>query len=118
MRLPMHLRVRWYEHIDGRTDKSNLVELERWLHKRVDPLFNPLEDFICEEWSKKQRSTKPKSSIKFAAAVKLRSPGVRRVFVLGGCNKNLLDDLRLYLDSVLWAISSLRYAGASPCITL
>ena len=65
-----------------------------------------------------QRSTKPKSSIKFAAAVKLRSPGVRRVFVLGGCNKNLLDDLRLYLDSVLWAISSLRYAGASPCITL
>ena len=55
--LPMHLRVRWYEHIDGRTDKSNLVEFERWLHKRVDPLFNPLEDFICEEWSKKQRST-------------------------------------------------------------
>ena len=47
--LPMHLRVRWYEHIDGRTDKSNLVEFERWLHKRVDPLFNPLEDFIREE---------------------------------------------------------------------
>ncbi|XP_068707227.1 uncharacterized protein [Montipora foliosa] len=75
MRLPMHLRVRWYEHTDGRTDKSNLVEFERWLHKRVDPSFNPLEDFICEEWSKKRRSTKPKSSIKFAAWVKLRSPG-------------------------------------------
>ena len=32
-RLPKHLRVRWYEHIDGRTDKSNLVEFEKWLHK-------------------------------------------------------------------------------------
>ena len=64
MRRPMHLRVRRYEHIDGRTDKSNLVEFERWLHKRVDTLFYPLDDFICEEWRKKQRSTKPKSSIK------------------------------------------------------
>ena len=54
MRLPMHLRVRWYEHIDGRTDKSNVVEFERWLHKRVDPLFNP-----------KTPCLKPKSSIKF-----------------------------------------------------
>ena len=55
-----------------------------------------------------------------AAAVKLRSPSVRRVFVLGarGCNKNSLDDLRLYLDTVLWVIRSLRYAGASPWIAL
>ena len=61
----MNLRgVRWYEHIDGRSDRSNLVEFEKWLCKRVETLFNPLEDFISEEWSKKQRSTKSKPSSK------------------------------------------------------
>ena len=64
MRLPMHLRVRWYEYIDGRKDRCTLVEFEKWLHKRVDTLFNRLQDFICEKWNKKIRSTKPKSSIK------------------------------------------------------
>ena len=48
MRLPMNLRVRWYEHTDGRSDSSNLVEVEKWLCKRVETLFNPLEDFISE----------------------------------------------------------------------
>ena len=33
MRLPMNLRVRWYEHIDGRSDRSTLVEFEKWLRK-------------------------------------------------------------------------------------
>ena len=42
MRLPMHLRVRWYECIDGPNDRSTLVEFEKWLRKRVDTLFNPL----------------------------------------------------------------------------
>ena len=64
MRLPMNLRVRWYEHIDGRRDRSNLVEFEKWLCKRVEPLFNPLEDFISKEWSKKQRPPKPKPGSK------------------------------------------------------
>ena len=64
MRLPMNLRVRWYEHIDGRSDRSTLVGFEKWLRKRVETLFNPLEDFICEEWNKKQRYPKAKSSIK------------------------------------------------------
>ena len=27
MRLPMNLRVRWYEHIDGRSERSILVNL-------------------------------------------------------------------------------------------
>ena len=31
MKLPMNLRVRWYEHIDGRSDISTLVEFEKWL---------------------------------------------------------------------------------------
>ena len=52
-----------------------------------------------------------------AATVKLQSPSVCRVFVLGGCDKNSVDNLR-YLDTVLWVISLLRYAGASPWITL
>ena len=43
MRLPMNLRVRWYEHIDGRSDRSTLVEFEKWLRKRVETLFNPLK---------------------------------------------------------------------------
>ena len=64
MRLPMNLRVRWYEHIDGRSGRSTLLEFEKWLCKRVDTLFNPLEDFICEEWNKKQKSTRPRSSLK------------------------------------------------------
>ena len=46
MRLPMNLRVRWYEHTDRRSNRSTLVEFEKWLHKRVETLFNPLEDFI------------------------------------------------------------------------
>ena len=64
MRLPMYLRVRWYEHIDRRSDRSNLVEFEKWLCKRVETLFNPLEDFISEEWSNNQRSTKSKPGSK------------------------------------------------------
>ena len=64
MRLPMNLRVRWYEHIDGRSGRSTLLEFEKWLCKRVDTLFNPLEDFICEEWNKKQKSTRLGSSLK------------------------------------------------------
>jgi len=64
MRLPMNLRVRWYEHIDGRSGRSTLLEFGKWLCKRVDTLFNPLEDFICEEWNKKQKSTRPSSSLK------------------------------------------------------
>ena len=64
MRLPMNLRVRWYEYIDGRSDRSTLVEFEKWLRKRVETLFNPLEDFICEEWNKKQRYPKAKPNLK------------------------------------------------------
>ena len=64
MKLPMNLRVRWYEYIDGRSDRSTLVEFEKWLRKRVETLFNPLEDFICEEWNKKQRVPKSKPSFK------------------------------------------------------
>ena len=33
MRLPMNLRVRWYEHIDGRRDRSTPVEFDKWLRK-------------------------------------------------------------------------------------
>ena len=36
MRLPMNLRVRWYEHIDSRSGRSTLLEFEKWLCKRVD----------------------------------------------------------------------------------
>ena len=65
MRLPMNLRVKWYEHIDSRSDRATLTEFEKWLCKRVDTLFNPLEDFICEERNKMQRSTaRPKSSVR------------------------------------------------------
>ena len=64
MRLPMNLRVRWYEHIDGRSGRSTLLEFEKWLCKRVDTLFNPFEDFICEEWNKKQKFMRPRSSLK------------------------------------------------------
>ena len=67
MRLPMNLRVRWYEHIDGRSDRSTLVEFEKWLCKRVETLFNPLEDFICEEWNKKQRPPKTKPGLRLNA---------------------------------------------------
>lgn len=69
MRLPMNLRVRWYEHIDGCSDRSNLVEFEKWLCKRVETLFHPLEDFISEEWGKKQRSTKSKLSSKISSLI-------------------------------------------------
>lgn len=58
MNLPMNPSVRWYEHIDGRSDRSTLVEFEKWLRKRVETLFNPLEDFICEEWNKKKGNPK------------------------------------------------------------
>ena len=65
MRLPMNLRVKWYEHIGSRSDRATLTEFEKWLCKRVDTLFNPLEDFICEERNKMQRSTaRPKSSLR------------------------------------------------------
>ena len=65
MRLPMNLRVKWYEHIDSRSDRATLTEFEKWLCKRVDTLFNPLEDFIYEERNKMQRSTaRPKSSVR------------------------------------------------------
>lgn len=60
MKLPMNLRVRLYEHINGRSNRSTLVEFEKWLRKRVETLFNPLEDCICEERNKRQ--TLPKSS--------------------------------------------------------
>lgn len=53
MRLFMNFRVRWYEYIDGRSDRFILVEFEKWLCKRVEILFNFFEDFICEEWNKK-----------------------------------------------------------------
>ena len=63
MRLPMNLIVKWYEHIDSRSDRATLTEFEKWLCKRVDTLLNPLENFICEERNKMQRSTaRPKSS--------------------------------------------------------
>ena len=61
----MNLRVKWHEHIDSRSDRATLTEFEKWLCKRVDTLFNPLEDFICEERNKMQKSTKrPKSSVR------------------------------------------------------
>ena len=40
MRLPMNLRVKWYEHIGSRSDRATLTEFEKWLCKRVDTLFN------------------------------------------------------------------------------
>lgn len=64
MRLPMNLRVRWYEYMDGCSDRSTLVEFEKWLRKRVETVFNPLEDFICEEWNKKQRYPNAKPNLK------------------------------------------------------
>lgn len=64
MRLPVNLRVRWYEHIDGHSDRSTLLEFEKWLRKRVETLFNPLEDFICAEWNKKQRIPKSKPGLR------------------------------------------------------
>ena len=54
----MNVRVTWYEHIDGGSDRSTLLEFEKWLRNRVETLFNPLEDFICKEWNKKQRIPK------------------------------------------------------------
>ncbi|KAL9963145.1 hypothetical protein ACROYT_G032320 [Oculina patagonica] len=66
MRLPMNLRVRWYEHIDGHSERSTLVEFEKWLCERVETLFNPLEDSICEEWNKKQRPPKLKPGLKLS----------------------------------------------------
>ena len=63
MRLPINLRVRWYEPIDGHTERATLIGFEKWLCKRVDTLFNPLEDFICEEWNKEQSCTRPKSNL-------------------------------------------------------
>ena len=62
--LPINLRVRWYEQINGHTERATLMGFERWLCIRVDTLFNPLEDFICEEWNEKQTCTKPKSNLK------------------------------------------------------
>lgn len=59
MRLPMNLRVRWYEHIDGRSDRSTLVEFEKWLRGRMETLFN-----VCEEWNRKQRISKSKPGLK------------------------------------------------------
>ena len=58
------LRVRWYEHIDGCSDRSTLVEFEKWLRKRVEILFNPLEDLLRKKWNKKQRILKSKQSLK------------------------------------------------------
>ena len=50
--------------MNGRSDRSTLIEFEKWLCKRVETLFNPLEDFICEEWNKKQRIPKSKPGLK------------------------------------------------------
>ena len=36
MRLPMNLRVKWYEDIESRSDRATLTEFEKWLCKRVD----------------------------------------------------------------------------------
>lgn len=47
-----------------------------------------------------------------AAAVKLRSPSVRRVFVVSGCSKSLLDDVRLCLNTAFEIVISLRYPSA------
>ena len=74
MRLPINLRVRWYEHIDGHTERATLLGFEKWLCKRVDTLFNPLEDSICEEWNKKQSRTRPKSNLKFHSLTTTTKP--------------------------------------------
>ena len=50
--------------------------------------------------------------------VKLGPPSVRRVFILGCCSRISLVDLMLKLHLVLHVISSLRYLGASPWMTL
>lgn len=63
MRLPMSLRVKWYEHMEHQQDGATLLEFERWLCRRVDTLFNPYEDYIHEELeNKKSRSMKPRSN--------------------------------------------------------
>ena len=74
MRLPINLRVRWYEHIDGHAERATLLGFEKWLCKRVDTLFNPLEDFICEEWNKKQSCMKPKSNLKLHSLATTTKP--------------------------------------------
>ena len=80
MRLPINLRVRWYEHIDGHTERATLLGFEKWPCKRVDTLFNPLEDFICEEWNKKQSCTRPKSNLKLhSLATTTKPPKPRQV---------------------------------------
>ena len=62
-RLPMNLRGRWYEHIDGRSDRSTLVGFVKWLRKRVETLFNPLEDFIVRK-EKERKVPKAKPTFK------------------------------------------------------
>ena len=74
MRLPINLRVRWYEHIDGHTERATRLGFEKWLCKRVDTLFNPLENFICEEWNKKQSCMKPKSNLKLHSLATTTKP--------------------------------------------
>lgn len=76
-RLHINLRVRWYEDIDGHTghiDGHTFIGFERWLCKRVDTLFNPLEDLICEEWNKKQSYTRPKSNMKLHSLAATTKP--------------------------------------------
>ena len=74
MWLPINPRVRWYEHIDGHTERATWIGFERWLCKRVDTLFNPLKDFICEEWNKKQTCTRPKSNLKLHSLATTTKP--------------------------------------------
>ena len=74
MRLPINLRVRWYEHIDGHTERATFIGFERWVCKRVDTLFNQLEDFICEVWNKRQTCTRPKSNLKLHSLATTTKP--------------------------------------------
>ena len=66
MRLPINIRVRWYEHIDGHTERTTLMEFERWLSKRVDTLFNPLEDLIYEV---EQEADVYKTKVKYEVSI-------------------------------------------------
>ena len=51
LRSYINLRERCYENIDGLTERATLPRFEKWLCKRVNTLFNPVEEFICEEWN-------------------------------------------------------------------
>ena len=51
-----------------------MIGFERWLCKRVDTLFNPFEDFICEEWNKKQTCTRPRSNLKLHSLATTTKP--------------------------------------------